>query len=232
MAYSLVGNCYIGTGSLPTPVAGYTAQDTSTGNMYAANTSATAWNLIGNANETNIGLFPISGGNLTGAIGGSHGLATLDSPNFTTSAKLDGVDLATVNDLSSTETSILNSISPKITEAVASTSNAITVSANIARATGILTFTTSTPQTIPLPTYPDGTTASESDCKWFVGLVGDTVTLNGTAWPCGRSDSNGDTYLVQSANPLTTRTFAMYLIDKGGVIYRTNVAYFIEGIRS
>lgn len=225
MAYTLVGNTYIGTGTLPTPLAGYMAQDTSTGNLYAANTSATTWTQIGNVNSPSLGALPVSGGAMTGAISGATGWAPTDSPNFTTSAKLAGVNLATQTDLANTSTTILNSIAPKIAEAVAATSTAISFASNVARGTGQLTFTSSTPQTIPLPTFPDGTVATEAQCKWFVGLTQG-------AWPCGRSDSNGDTLLYQSADPSTTRTFAIYLKDNGGNFYTTKVMYFIEGIRS
>ena len=142
------------------------------------------------------------------------------------------MNLATINDLATTQNNILNSIQPKITEAVSSTTSAITVKSHIAIGTGILTFSSSTPQTIPLPTYPapDGTTAAQSDCKWFVGLIGNTG-YSGTTWPCGRTDSPGDTSLVQTADPTSTLTFAMYLQDHGGRIYTTNVAYIIIGTK-
>lgn len=236
MAYVLTGTRYIGTGSLPTPVVGYDAVDTSTGNIYASNTSATGWNLAGNVNSTNLGLVPITGATMTGAIGGATGWAPLDAPNFTTSLKLNGVDVATTAALASTSTTILNSIAPKITEAVASTSAGITVKSNIARARGLLHFTSPTPQTIPLPTYPDGTTANESDCIWFVGLIGSIATPGVwfQGWPCGRSESGGDLALIYSADPTTTRTFSVYFKDRGGQTdqYHATIMYYIEGIRS
>lgn len=233
MAYSLVGNRYIGTGTLPPPVAGYQAQDTTTGNLYESNTAATAWVQIGNVNSANYGMLPLAGGTMTGAIAGASGWAPLDAPNFTTSAKLGGVDLATVTNLSDTSTTILNSISPKITEAVAGISSAITVKSNIARAVGTLTFTTSATQTIPLPTYPDGTTAAEADCKWLAYFVGSNLAGTfTTTWPCGRSDGNGDAGLIFSADPTTTRTFNAIVKDRGGNLYPTIIGYFIEGIKA
>lgn len=233
MSYTLVGSRYIGTGALPTPVIGYSAQDTSTGNLYESNTSASTWIQVGNVNNANLGLAPVTGFTATGAITGATGWAPLDAPNFTTSAKLGGVDLATTTDLSTTSTTILNSIAPKITEAVAATSNAITVKANIARATGLLTFTTTATQTIPLPTYPDGTTAAEADCKWIAFFVGTTTDgTYKTNWPCGRSDANGDAGLIYSVNPTTTRTFNAIVKDAGGNLYQTIIGYFIEGIKS
>ncbi len=232
MSFTLTGTRYIGTGALPVPVLGYDLVATDTGNFYVSNSSATAWVLVGSVNSPNLGMLPLTGGTMTGNVAGATGWAPNDSPNFTTTAKLNGVTLATSTDLSTTSTTILNSIAPKISEAVASTTSGITVKANIAMASGILEFTTATPQTIPLPTYSDGTTANQADCKWFIGLIGNSVAGNSTVWPCGRADSNGDTFLYATANPLTTLSFAMYLQDRGGTIYPTYVSYFIIGTRS
>ena len=89
MAYTLVGSRYIGTGSLPTPVAGYDAIDTSTGNQYVANTSSTAWVLVGNVNSLNLGMLPLTGGVMTGAITGATGWAPSDAANFPTKAYIN-----------------------------------------------------------------------------------------------------------------------------------------------
>lgn len=232
MSYILTGSRYIGSGTLPPPVGGYEAVDISTGLKYEANTSSTAWNLIGNVNNVNLGLLPLTGGSMTGAITGVSGWAPNDSPNFTTTAALNGLLLATTSDLATTSNTILNSIAPKITDAIASTSAGITTKGNIARATGILTFTSPTPQTIPLPIYPDGTTAKESDCVWMAFLVGTNVAgLFGVTWPCGRSDFNGDAGLILSADPTLTRTFWAAVQDRGGNSYKTIMGYFIEAIR-
>ena len=235
MSYTLTGARYIGTGSLPTPVLGYDAVDTSTGNLYAANSSATGWNLIGNVNYTNLGLLPLTGGTVTGNIAGPTGWAPNDSPNFTTTAKLGGLTLATQADLANTSTSILNSIAPKITSAIASTSAAITVKSNIARGKGVLTFATGTrpaAQTIPLPQYSDGTTASEADCMWIVSV------LNMDFIPTGLSGGER-TYLLftngsddVAIDPTSTRTFAAYLYSTTVAWNQVKIGYFIEGIRS
>jgi hypothetical protein len=233
MSFTLTGTRYIGTGPFPIPVLGYDLVATDTGNFYVANSTATAWVLVGSVNSPNLGMLPLTGGTMTGNIAGATGWAQNDSPNFTTSAKLNGVDLATTTNLSDTSATILNGIAPKITEAIASTSAGITVKGSIARTVGLLTFTDTTTQTIPLPIYSDGTTANESDCKWVAFFVGNNVS--GTTvygFPCGRSDANGDTGLIFSANPTTTRTFNAILIDKGGNKYPTIIGYFIEAIKS
>lgn len=233
MSYTLTGTRYIGTGTLPTPVLGYDLVATDTGNFYVSNSTATAWVLVGSVNSPNLGMLPITGGTMTGAIAGATGFAPNDSPNFTTTAKLAGVPLATTTDLSNTQTTVLNTIAPKISEAVAAVTTGITTSANIAMASGLLTFTSAATQTIPLPTFSDGTTCPEASCKWIVGLVSTSPTPSTFAvgWPCGRSDANGDTGIVLSADPLTTRTFYGILQDKGGNIYSATFAYLIIGTR-
>jgi len=233
MSFTLTGTRYIGTGTLPTPVLGYDLVATDTGNFYVSNSTATAWVLVGSVNSPNLGMLPLTGGTMTGNVAGATGWAPNDSPNFTTTAKLLGVPLATTTDLANTQTSVLNTIAPKISEAVAAVTTGITTAANIAMASGLLYFTSAATQTIPLPTFSDGTTCPEASCKWTVGLVSSSSTPSTfvTSWPCGRSDSNGDTSLIITANPLATRTFAAYFQDKGGNIYPATVSYLIIGTR-
>lgn len=233
MSYTLTGTRYIGTGTLPTPVLGYDVIQEDTGNWYFCNTSATAWNLIGNVNSPNMGLAPVSGYTSTGAITGATGWAPVDSPNFTTTAKLNGVTLATTTDVSNANTTTLNTIAPKISEAVAAVTTGITTASNIAMASGILAFTSAVAQTIPLPTFSDGTTCPEASCKWIVALVGTTATPSTfvAGWPCGRSDANGDTGVYLSANPEITRTFYGLMQDKGGNFYPAAFSYLIIGTR-
>ena len=240
MSYNLTGTRYIGTGSLPVPAAGFDAIDTTTGNFYVCNAAGTVWNLVGNVNNVNLGLLPLTGGTMNGSITGATGWAPNDSPNFTSSAKLDGVNLATTSDLSTTSTTILNSIAPKITEAVASTTSNISTKANVAMSSGVLTFTagfgtsdstTNPPQVIPLPTYPDGTVAAESDCKWIVSLVkydGAPAApslryTNGLATSWGNVDAN-------IVDPMAVRTFNATLYNSS-VGLPCKVGYLIIGVR-
>lgn len=233
MSFTLTGTRYIGTGAYPTPVLGYDLVATDTGIYAVCNSTATAWVTVGSVNSPNLGMLPLTGGTMTGAVAGATGWAPLDSPDFTTTAKLAGVQLATVTDLSNTQTTVLDSIAPKISEAVAGVTSGITTAANIAMASGLLTFSSAATQTVPLPTFNDGTTAAEASCKWHVGLVSSSGTPSTflTSWPCGRSDGNGDTSLIMTANPSTSRTFAIYFQDKGGNIYPATVSYLIIGTR-
>jgi len=241
MSYVLSGSRYIGTGALPPPVAGYDLVDTTTGNAYFANATATAWNLVGNINNVNLGLLALTGGTMNGAITGATGWAPNDSPNFTTSIKLDGVNLATTLDLTTKANDILNGIAPKITEAVATTSASLNVKANIALAKGVLTFTQgygtsdgvhpNPPQTIPLPTYPDGSSAAEADCVWIVSVVSQesNVSMSNLRFSTGTASSwaNVDSNLV---DPNAVRTFCVTQYD-GSSSYTTKVVYMIIGVR-
>lgn len=233
MSFTLTGTRYIGTGTLPTPVLGYDLVATDTGNFYVSNSTATAWVLVGSVNSPNLGMLPLTGGTMKGNVAGATGWAPNDSPNFTTTAKLNGVTLATTTDVSNANTTTLNTIAPKISEAVAAVTTGITTASNIAMASGILAFTSAVAQTIPLPTFSDGTTCPEASCKWMVALVGTTATPSTfvAGWPCGRSDANGDTGVYLSANPEITRTFYGLMQDKGGNFYPAAFSYLIIGTR-
>lgn len=75
--------------------AGVEWTNTTTGDVYRRDITNSAWNKMFNVGVVNGGLLPLAGGNMTGAITGSHGLAPLDSPAFTTNATLTSNDLAT-----------------------------------------------------------------------------------------------------------------------------------------
>ena len=235
MAYTLVGSRYIGTGSLPTPVAGYDAIDTSTGNQYVANTSSTAWVMVGNVNSLNLGMLPLTGGVMTGAITGATGWAPSDAANFPTKAYINSIDIATTDELATLKTEIMDSITPKITEAIASTTAAVGVNSKIAKKMGVLTFTPATAytvpavQTIPLPTYPSGEVAKETECVWCVFPV-ELTYATGNAGPMNET-------LFFSVDPTTTRTFAAYTHVTSGsssdLIYQAcKIGYMIIGVKA
>ena len=229
MAYTLVGSRYIGTGSLPTPVAGYDAINTSTGNQYVSNSSSTAWVLVGNVNTLNLGLVPVTGAVMTGALTGATGWAPDDAANFATKAYIAGIDIATVDELAAQKTEIMDLITPKITEAIASTTAAVGVNSKIAKAMGVLTFTPANNyiapavQTIPLPTYPSGEIAHETECVWCVFPVEISFAV-GYAGPENQT-------LYYSVDPTTNRTFSAY--TKVNNVYQgTKIGYMIIGVKA
>lgn len=225
MSFTLTGTRYIGTGALPTPVLGYDLVETDHGNFYVANSTATAWVLVGSVNSPNLGMLPLTGGTMTGNVAGATGWAPNDSPNFTTTAKLAGVTIATTNDLTTTQTNILNTISPKITQAVASVTTSITTAANVAMAQGVLNTPALNPSgnpdatfVIPAPTFSDGTYAAISSCRWSLGLYG--VTNMGNGWG----------QLVVT-NPGGSNTYTAYCVRDDGYRYPAQMQYLIVGTR-
>jgi hypothetical protein len=103
---------------------------------------------------------------MSGAIAGVTGWAPLDSPNFTTVAKLLGVNLATVNDLASLSTALNALITSKVDSAIASSVSTISINNNIVVAMGIVAAGAAynTVINIPAPIFSDGITATPSQC--------------------------------------------------------------------
>ena len=208
---SLVGFRYIQATDPGAVGAGYQWANTSSGILYERNTSNTAWVAVGNVNQTNYGSLARTGGTMTGAIAGVSGWAPEDSPDFTTSAKLGGVNLATVNDLSNLQTTLTDIIDAKIAAALSAQGITSDIVANTAIGTGVLTFSYPTltdvwadTQTIPLPSFPDGQAASEAQCKWIVSPV--YIESRGEDLLKGELKfmSSGG---VSEVDPMTTRTF-------------------------
>jgi hypothetical protein len=117
---------------------------------------------------------------MSGAITGVTGWAPEDSPNFTTSAKRAGVEVADMNDLATLESSLIALMNAQIQSAFESLPS-LTISNNIVVASGVLTSpegALSAPVgpdawgqgyggsvTIPTPQYSDGVNASLAECK-------------------------------------------------------------------
>jgi hypothetical protein len=177
----LYGNRYVQSGD-PSGTGGFIGvgsqwQDTTSGKLYERTSDNTAWKLIYVVDQDRGGLLPVTGGSVTGAIVGTTGWAPVDSPNFNTSAKLGGIDIATVNYVNSIATGLSDSISAQISQAVASTVGNTQINANIAKQKGTFAPTLSSVQSmtippdfaaIPLPQYPNGgSQAQESECVWI-----------------------------------------------------------------
>ncbi len=86
---------YTQTSEPGTPAAGDIWINTTTGDFQTRNTAKSDWNLIFNINEANGGLLPLSGGTMTGAIEGAHGLLAADSPGMTGTPTIEGDEVAT-----------------------------------------------------------------------------------------------------------------------------------------
>lgn len=206
---ALAGSRYIQSNDPGAVGFGYQWANSSTGILYERNTSNTAWVQIGNTNSANYGLLPLTGGTMTGAIAGVSGWAPETSPDFNTSAKLEGVNLATINDLSTLETNLENYVNDQIASALSSQGTTTEVATNLAIGTGTLKGATATTAvTIPLPLFSDGQQASEAQCKWIVSLY-DAHT--------GLAESDGyylyfrDSTDSAAVNPTAVRTFVAYM---------------------
>jgi hypothetical protein len=157
---------------------------------------------------------------MTGNVAGATGWAPNDSPNFTTSAKLNGVDLATTVNLSDTSTTILNGIAPKITEAIAATASGLSVKGSIAYDQGLLTpATVGATIVIPQPLYPDGTKANLSDCRWTIGVYSIPDQGNGLK-------------SVVVTNPGGSNTYTAVCTRDDGLQSSPTMSYLIIGIKS
>ena len=159
---------------------GYQWANSSSGILYERNITNTGWVQIGNTNSTNYGLLPKTGGTMSGAIFGVSGWAPETSPDFNTSAKLEGVNLATVNDLSTLQTNLEDYVNAQVASAIASLGVTSEVSSNTAIQTGTLKGATATTAVeIPRPVFSDGQVADEAQCKWIVSIydakTGDTA---------------------------------------------------------
>ena len=228
---SLIGNTYV-TSSDPGAVGfGYQWSNTSTGNMYARNVSNTAWTLIGNANQVNLGLAPKSGFAATGAVTGVSGWAPVDSPDFSTSAKLDGISLATVNDVTNLSTNMYSTIQSLIAQAMSSYVTSTSAQSNVCVSSGVLNFeSNNNVQTIPLPVFDSDTKmATESQCKWHVSpiFIKQHDFTGGT---------EGDTFIYFrdaagiEVDPTKTRTFQCVSTFRD-LTWWNKAAYLIVGVR-
>lgn len=205
---ALVGNRWIQATDPGAVGFGYQWANSSSGILYERNTSNTGWVQIGNANSTNYGLLPLTGGAMTGAISGVTGWAPETSPDFNTSAKLEGVNLATTNDLSTLQTNLEDYVDAQVASAIASQGVTSEVSSNTAIQTGRLQGATPlTTITIPLPVFSDGQSASPGQCKWIVTPgynITDGVTNIYDVYYRDATDA-------ADVDPMAVRTFLAYM---------------------
>lgn len=153
-----------------------------TGNMYIRNTSNTSWTLIGNANSAYIGNAPTTTFTTSGAITGPTGWAPIASPDFINSCKLNGVNVATVNDLATMRKSINSSIDALISEEISVYTSGYSTGAMIASVCGTLEVDAyDDPFVLPDVIYAtDGiiaTTANSTISVLVTSSAGDQITV-------------------------------------------------------
>ena len=226
---ALIGNRYTQSTDPGAVGTGYQWLNTTTGNLYERNTTNTAWVLVGNVNLVTLGALMRTGGVTSGPIAGVTGWAPLDSPDFTTVAKLSGVNLATVNDLTALQTALEARIKAEAQAAVTTALGGVSGSQNIAVGFGTLVgATATTPVTIALPTFPDGVQATQAQCKWVVaplrGKTGDTAD---SFYQYFRDSSD-----ATDLDPTTSLSFCAYHAKSDRSLKSaTTVFYLIIGVR-
>ena len=226
---ALIGNRYTQSTDPGAVGTGYQWLNSTTGNLYERNTTNTAWVLVGNVNLVTLGALMRTGGVMSGPITGVTGWAPLDSPDFTTVAKLSGVNLATVNDLTALQTALEARIKAEAQAAVATALGGVSGSQNIAVGFGTLVgATATTPVTIALPTFPDGVQATQAQCKWVVaplrGKTGDTAD---SFYQYFRDPSD-----ATDLDPTTSLSFCAYHAKSDRSLKSaTTVFYLIIGVR-
>jgi hypothetical protein len=206
MANVLVGFRYIQDDDpgIP-PSGGYEWYKLSTGELFIRDPANTEWLTVGQGSETNLGLVPTTGATMSGELMGVTGWAPQSAPDFSTSAKRDGIDLATKGDISALRRELItrfNTISSEILANAAATSG---IKQQIAIKTGINTYDANVDFTIPLPQYNGGT--------------GDTAlraeVICHAAWPILATTPGGE----------GIARFNVYLVDETTMKYHMEAGY-------
>ena len=222
----LIGNRYVEAYDPGAVGTGYQWLALATGNLYERDTTNSAWVLIGNVDQIALGNLPVTGGAMSGAITGVTGWAPDTNPNFTTSAKRDGVELATMNDLATLQSNLEAYINAQIQSAFESLPS-LTISNNIAIGMGTMDVTMASgglggqigTVTIPRPQYSDGVTASSAECKHMITIAKQVGYPGAYSLGWIVVNTSGETYSIDLYLPGTPSYFAIeYLI----VAIRTN----------
>jgi len=142
-----------------------------TQDFWCRNGNNSGWTKLGNLLQADGGNFPVAGGATTGPITGSHGLAPTVSPNFTSSLKRDGFDVARMADLNQMRNDVLAATNARINELV-TRAIASPVKFNVGAYKQVVSVVNGQVLTIPATfTYPDGSTSKAGE-----------ILLYGASW--------------------------------------------------
>ena len=225
---ALIGNVYVQSSDPGAVGYGYEWRNSTTGDVYARNTTNTGWVFLYNSNLTNGGLVPKSGNTtMTGALSGVTGFADAASHNFTTALQLNGVGVATQNYVDTAISSALSSIDSRVTSAIETYGSSISVGDKISFNFGTLDFShePTVNQPIPRPYFSGGVQATPEECYWIVSRVGDEgiptgLSGGGQDFRFIFSDAGSLTYL----NPQTVLSFCAFS-------YRTDEPQYKNGLK-
>jgi hypothetical protein len=235
---------YTQTGDPGSVGVGRTWLHPTTGVLKVRNTANTAWTTIGNVDDPSFGSLLTSGGAVSANITGNTGWAASDAHNFPTTASINSVAIATINDVTSRISALESSIVPLISSAIATYAGSLTFSSKIAFASGMVTpaawntvnsfpFGPQTPGTKTDLRYSDGSQPQQSECKWVVSHSGDYAIPTG--W-----DGNWKDYFIyfkdptdtSSVNPCDVSSFIHYALTQAtGAKLPLSFSYFIVAMR-
>ena len=229
MAAVLVGNTYIGISAEdPGSVGfGHFWAQSDTGNYYARDTGDASWVFIMNLDQLNGGMLPLSGGTMSGAILGAHGLMPLSGGDFTAAPTINGNEIATQAYVTTQINWVLTQINAVVAQSLASIprsmTNQIAVQAGVSPV-----LSNGGTFTLPLPVYGDGTTASPAEVAGKYG-----------AWATYSTNYDGVVNLAQTAISIlevspNTRTFQITSVNTqtGPPATPYQIGYIIVAIRS
>ena len=233
---------YTQTGDPGAAGVGRTWLHPTTGVLKVRNTANTAWTTIGNVDDPSFGSLLTSGGAVSANITGNTGWAASDAHNFPTTASINSVAIATINDVTSRISALESSIVPLISSAIATYAGSLTFLSKIAVHTGVIKQAAWN-TVVTLPTnggfqYDGGTPVKESECKWIVERLGNSETSQ-WVWPTGLSGGGQDyrahfrnTTDTEDVVPNAVSSFLSYgKWDSNNNKYPIYVTYFILAVR-
>lgn len=233
---ALVGNVYIQPSSSdPGAVGfGYEWSQSDTGSWYFRNTSNTAWVFAFNSNIANLGMVPLTGATMTGALLGATGLMPLSGGDFSVAPTILGNPIATVAYVDSQVSALQSSITTQIASAIAQIPG-LAVGSKIAIGAGIVSVTmpasggtVSGSAIIPLPIYGDGTTATQAEVNGRY-----SAAISSWSWGDSSTAPSVNAYTCLETTP-NTRNFTVTFINNTGVSLTptVNLSYIIVGIKA
>lgn len=209
-----------------------------TGALKVRNTANTAWTTIGNVDDPNFGSLLTSGGAVSANITGNTGWAASDAHNFPTTASINSVAIATINDVTSRISALESSIVPLISSAIATYAGSLTFANKIKIVSGEINQPAwNSVITIPWAavTYGNGATALRDECNWLVTRLGSGGPPAGSAlWVSTASDPYfkfRNSTDAADVNPNEVDTFISYVDTGNGLKYPVSIEYLIIAVR-
>jgi hypothetical protein len=218
-----VGNTFYQSSSLD-PGVGYPMyywNQTNTGLIYIRNAADTAWVLVGDSAQPNLGQLSTQGGNMNGAITGAHGLSPQATNNFST-LSIGGLNVPTQAYVDNLFAALNANMASSISSALGSVQG-LNIASKVAknRGTWVASGASSPGNTIALPQYSDGVMATEAECVWGAWIQKFThgeFTTNNT---------------IANVTETSNRVYTIEVYYAGGPTYfGITAGWFIVGFRS